>query len=253
MFGYCATGGGYHGGGGVFGPLGTMVPWGDSPREGTAAHGPFHPAVWIPLGSCCGLCRVVVLALQVFVCLFVKPLLFLRGRCLFWSFKPFTSKFTTRPVFGFYLPVFFFFSCLVFSSTPCSLFLSLSLSLSGAGETQTFLVWVSPCVLFFLHADYDYDPYFFLITYTQATPSPCFFFSSSPSLVFRFGCFSVLVLVVLGVFVGANCFWGLRRLTPLLLHCVPGDRVWNSCPARWFVEYLAGLFTPPPPPSSRMP
>ena len=26
MCGYCATGGGYHGGG-VFGPLGTMVPW----------------------------------------------------------------------------------------------------------------------------------------------------------------------------------------------------------------------------------
>ena len=103
-----------------------------------------------------------------FCLFFVKPLLFLRGRCLLWSFEPFT----TRPVFGFYLPVFF--SCLVFSSTPCSLFLSLSLS--GAGETQTFLVWVSPCVLFFLHADYDYDPYFFLITYTQATPSPCFFF-----------------------------------------------------------------------------
>ena len=44
LFGYCATGGGYHGGG-VFGPLGTMVPWGDSPREGRAAHGPLHPAV----------------------------------------------------------------------------------------------------------------------------------------------------------------------------------------------------------------
>ena len=44
MFGYCATGGGYHGGG-VFGPLGTMVPWGDSPRAGRAAHGPLHPAV----------------------------------------------------------------------------------------------------------------------------------------------------------------------------------------------------------------
>ena len=44
MCGYCATGGGYHGGG-VFGPLGTMVPWGDSPREGMAAHEPLHPAV----------------------------------------------------------------------------------------------------------------------------------------------------------------------------------------------------------------
>ena len=44
MFGYCATGGGYHGGG-VFRPLGTMVPWGVSPREGRAARGPLHPAV----------------------------------------------------------------------------------------------------------------------------------------------------------------------------------------------------------------
>ena len=35
--------------GGVFGPLGTMVPWGDSPREGRAAHGPLRPAVKIPL------------------------------------------------------------------------------------------------------------------------------------------------------------------------------------------------------------
>ena len=31
-----------------------MVPWGDSPREGRAAHGPLHPAVLIPLGCCCG-------------------------------------------------------------------------------------------------------------------------------------------------------------------------------------------------------
>ena len=32
--------------------LGTTVPWGDSPREGRAAHGPLHPAVCIPLGIC---------------------------------------------------------------------------------------------------------------------------------------------------------------------------------------------------------
>ena len=42
MCGYCATGGGSCGGG-VFGPLGTTVPWGDSPREGRAAHGPAPP------------------------------------------------------------------------------------------------------------------------------------------------------------------------------------------------------------------
>ena len=94
MFGYCATGGGYHGGG-VFGPLGTMVPWGDSPREGRAAHGPLHPAVWIPLGSCCGLCRVVVLALQFLVCSLCSRCYFSGVGVCFRSFEPFT----TRPVF----------------------------------------------------------------------------------------------------------------------------------------------------------
>ena len=39
-------------GGGVLEPLGTTVPWGDSPREGRAAHGPLHPAVKSPLGIC---------------------------------------------------------------------------------------------------------------------------------------------------------------------------------------------------------
>ena len=41
---------------------------------------------------------------------------------VFWSVEPFT----TRPLFGFYLPVFFF-SCMVCSSTPCAFFFSLSL------------------------------------------------------------------------------------------------------------------------------
>ena len=42
---FCATGGGSRGGG-VFGPLGTTVPW------CRAAHGPRHPAVIIPLRLC---------------------------------------------------------------------------------------------------------------------------------------------------------------------------------------------------------
>ena len=52
LCGYCATGGGSRGGGGVLRPLGTTVLWGDSPRKGRAAHGPLHPAVRIPLGTC---------------------------------------------------------------------------------------------------------------------------------------------------------------------------------------------------------
>ena len=104
-------------------------------------------------------------------CLFyVKPLFFFRGRCVFCCFKPFT----TRPVFGF-LFASPFFLCSVGSVDAVFFFFFLS----GAGEPQTFLVWVSPCVLFFLHADYDYDPYFLLLTYTKATPRTCFSFFSS--------------------------------------------------------------------------
>ena len=84
-----------------------------------------------------------------------------------------------------------------------SLFL---LFLSGAGETQTFLVWGSPCVLFFLHADYDYDPYFLLLTYTKATPRTFFF---------PFGCFSALVMLVLGFLVGVL---GCLSMPAVLIH-----------------------------------
>ena len=68
-----------------------------------------------------------------------------------------------------------FFVCLVWLPTTFSLFLSLS----GAGETQTpFGVWVSPCVLFFLDADFVDNPYIELSTFPKASPPhlPFFFF-----------------------------------------------------------------------------
>ena len=45
---FCVSGGGSRGGG-VVRPLGTTVPWGVSPKEGRAAHGPRHPALKYPL------------------------------------------------------------------------------------------------------------------------------------------------------------------------------------------------------------
>ena len=54
--------------GGVLGPLGTMVPWGDSPKEGRAAHGLLHPAVRIPWELVDVYDRLFLLALQVVVC-----------------------------------------------------------------------------------------------------------------------------------------------------------------------------------------
>ena len=94
--------------------------------------------------------------------------------------------------------------------------------LSGAGETQTFLVWVSPCVLFFLHADYDYDPYFLFLNYTQATPSPCSCFFCSFVAVARFP---------VRVFFSLSFWWGLST---------------KRCRGR---SVLNRLCSPPPPPA----
>ena len=100
---------------------------------------------------------------------------------IFWSVEPFT----TRPVFGFYLPVFFFFLYGLFVDAVCSrsLSLSLSLSLSGAGEPQTFLVWGSPCV----SSTWTRSPPSIRTSSSSPTPrhcpAPVFFFFSSSSLV----------------------------------------------------------------------
>ena len=62
-------------------------------------------------------------------------------------------------------------------SLSLSLSLSFSLSLPGAGETQTpFGVWVSPCVLCILAADFVSNPYSVLINFPKASPRTCFFF-----------------------------------------------------------------------------
>ena len=76
--------------------------------------------------------------------LFVKPLVFLRGRRFFFFCFCSCEPFTTRPVFGGCMRPSFSSVWLISSATFLSL--SLSLSLSGAGETQTpFGVWGSPC------------------------------------------------------------------------------------------------------------
>ena len=194
MCGYCATRGGSRGGG-VFGPLGTTVPWGDSPRGGRAAQGPLHPAVTSPPRLC-------------------------------WSCVWFLSGFPGVDV-GY--SVYFSWSlglecCLVWcplgpdpcmprcwlSSLSLSIYIYISLSLSfvfgivvgvvlfflsfsGAGETQTpFGVWDSPCV----SSSWPRSP---TLTRTPSSaPTPrsgscaCFFFLSSSS-------FAGMVVVGLGL------------------------------------------------------
>ena len=163
MCGYCATGGGSRGGG-VFGPLGTTVPWGDSPREGRAAHGPLHPAVNRSLETLMAL--LFVFLLWSWFCYLVACIVFfcLWGWYFVWSFSP--SKLdpflASCLLSSISLSVFFLFS--LFVATFCSRLSSLSLS--GAGETQTFLVWVSLCVFFFMAAIAHSDPYSEFRTYT---------------------------------------------------------------------------------------
>ena len=148
-------------------------------------------------------------------CLFsVKPLFFLRGRCVFCSFEPFT----TRPVFGFI--------CLCPSSFFVWFFRRrrvLSFFLSGAGEPQTFLVWVSPCV--FAATISHYDPYFEDATYTKVFLFLFLVFvPAAPGLSPVFGHASFPSRVLSGCHSGPRAFWrfldslgtlgGLRLLAP---------------------------------------
>ena len=142
------------------------------------------------------------LALQVFGLFFVKPLLFLRGRCLFSGLLS-PSRPDTCLVF---ICLSSSFSCMVCSSTPCAL----SLSLSGAGESQTFLVWGSPCV----SSTWTRSPPSIRTSSSSPTPKHCpapvflfCFFRRRRSFPVR--CLLVLVLsvsVFLGVFF---CLWSL--------------------------------------------
>ena len=149
---------------------------------------------WSMLGWCFGS--------SVFCLFFVKPLLFLRGRCLFlvlWALHD-----PTRVSCLFVCPPRSF-RCLILSTTPC-LSLSLSLSLSGAGETQTFLVWVSPCV--FAATISFYDPYFKDDTYTKVSTRTCFFFSFSFDVArLSGGCWLWFVVFDLGLSLSLSVVW----------------------------------------------
>ena len=172
LCGFCATGGGSRGGG-VFGPLGTTVPWGDSPREGRAAHGPLHLAVRISLGNLVGVCaRFVILALQVVVCFIVKFLFFAGVGVLSGTLSP------SRPdpclVLLSASPLLFFVWSVRRRRVLVFFFFSLSQAL---GKPKPPLgVWGFPLCFFILHTHSAFDPYFVLDTYTTATPCTCFFF-----------------------------------------------------------------------------
>ena len=156
----CATGGGSRSGG-VLVPLGTAVPWGDS-QKCRAAHGPLHPAVTIPLRLCLIGSGLLFGAFGIVVWFFVWFFLVLGVEMLF-GLVPFKTCPLVRWVFG--VPSLFL---LLFGMFAGDVFLFFfSLSLSGAGETQTpFGVWVSPCVLFLLDADFVYNPHSELRIYT---------------------------------------------------------------------------------------
>ena len=102
-----------------------------------------------------------------------------------------------------------------------------SFSFSGAGETQTYLVWVSPCVLFLLHTITFYDPYSDLRTYIKALPRTCFFFFSFVVVArFRVGvCSSLFCRCRFSWWVFFLCLWSLGG-------------VLGFCPGRFFLRCM---------------
>ena len=147
--------------------------------------------------------------------LFVKPLVFLRGRRFFCFCS--CEPFTTRPVFGGCMRPSFSSVWLISSATFLSL--SLSLSLSGAGETQTpFGVWGSPC---------DSSTWTRTTSSTRTSSSPhtsrsppapvFFFFFASSSFVFG---------LVFSRFLSCRCWWSWWLFLSLVLvlvgwlHCL---------------------------------
>ena len=109
----------------------------------------------------------------------MKPLLFLRGRCLFSG--PLSPSRPDPCLASICLSSFF----LVWFVRRRRVFsFSFSLSLSGAGEPQTFLVWGSPCV----SSTWTRSPPSIRTSSSSPTPRHCpapvfFFFFSSSSLV----------------------------------------------------------------------
>ena len=182
--------------GGTIWSLGIKVPRGDSSGEGRAAHGPLHPAVNRSLET--WMAPLFVFLLWSWFCHLVDCIAFLSlGLVACMVFEPFKP----RPVFGFclcpssFLLYGWFCRRRVFFSSP---------SLSGAGETQTFLVWVSPCV--FVDTLSHLDPYLEVATYSQVTSRTCFFFSDAVRL--SGGGWSWLVVVAVGLSLSLFFFLG---------------------------------------------
>ena len=109
-----------------------------TPQECRAAHGPRHPAMNIPLGLCRGLCQFVVRLFRSFFALMLR-LFFLRG---WYVVGCFALQAPTRVWITICVPLLL--SLFGMFADAVSLFFSFFLS--GAGETQTLMVWVSPCV-----------------------------------------------------------------------------------------------------------
>ena len=150
------------------GPFGPSVSRGDSSGEGRAAHGPLHPAVHRSLETL--MAPLFVFLLWSWFCHLVACIAFFVSRVgLCMVFKPFKP----RPVFGSIClcPSFF---CLVCSSTPCPLFLSLSLSLSLRRWGTPNLFGLGFLLCFF---DPDaislFDPHLEDATYTKVTSRTC--------------------------------------------------------------------------------
>ena len=194
------------------------------------------------LWSLSGLCSLLF---RFFCPFFVQPLLFLRGRCLFfWFFEPFM----TRPVSGFYLLVLFLFLYGLFVDAVCSL----SLSLSGAGEPQTFLVWGSPCVFSSWTRSSPSIRTSSSSPSPRRSPAPVFFFVVVAR--FRFGVFSFLVLSVSGLGGCTTWSWSLSgccfvSVFPLGLVAFFSSSGWVGSPCRvfpvfspWFSGGGGGVF-----------
>ena len=79
-------------------------------------------------------------------------------------------------------------------------FFSLSLSLRRWGNPNPFGVWVSPCVLFFVHADFFINPYFLLDIYPRSPARLVFFFRRS-----RWVVVGIIGYRPLSLLVGINC------------------------------------------------
>ena len=208
---------------------------------------------------CCGLCFVIGLLVS-FFCLW--------DWYLVWSFSPlrFDLFLASCLLSSLSLSVFLLFG--VFAGYVF-LSLSLSLSLSGAGETQTILVWVSPCVLFFMAAIAHIDPYSAFRTYTKVSPRTCclFFLFSSSSLVsgsvssrpcsggvgFLGGCFSLVSVLVSALRCMTDlgtCKWGretrhLPPLRPVITIVVFGVWVRTSDPQKSLHNFLLNWSHPP--------